>query len=410
MLQSASDEQTYLKQILENSPDGVFTIDTELQIRYVNPAFCRILGFTEDELVGTPITTYLGDLNILDACMAEVSDKGRCNDQETIFKRKDGSVVHISKNVQAMMNENGEFSEILVTIRDLTQLHSLNHNLSESKQQLETYNRELEKALDDLRNAQKKLIESEKMASLGSLVAGVAHEINTPLGIGVTSVSTLQEEIKELHTEYKNNSLSRDLMEQFFHQSDELCSILLNNLFRASDLIQSFKQVAVDQSTEDLREIDLKEYCREILNSLGPKFKRTGISVHNECAEDIRISTYPGAIYQVLSNLLINSLTHAYNDDQKGNITIRAQLADDMVSIDFYDDGIGINSEHLERVFEPFYTTRRGAGGTGLGLSIVYNIVTGRLNGIINIEESGTDGTHFKIQFPALITEQKVTS
>lgn len=402
MLDSRNDEYSYLKQILENSPDGVFTINTDLNIRYVNPAFCRIIGFTEEELIDTSITTYLGDLNILDTCMAEVSDKGHCNDQETIFKRKDGSVVHISKNVQAMMTDKGEFSEILVTIRDLTQLHSLNQDLSESKQQLESYNLELEKTLENLRSTQKKLIEAEKMASLGSLVAGVAHEINTPLGIGVTSVTSIQEELKELQTQYSENSLSHDTMDKYLDHSDQLCTILHKNLIRASELIQSFKQVAVDQSTEELREINLKDYCNEILNSLGPKFKRSAITIHNQCADDIKISTYAGVIYQVLSNLLINSLTHAYDENQQGDIKIQAQLNSDKVTIDYHDDGKGIDTEHLDKVFEPFYTTRRGSGGTGLGLSIVYNLVTGKLKGTIDIINSEMCGTHFKIQFPVV--------
>ena len=404
MLDSKNYDHSYLKQILENSPDGVFTINTELMICYVNPAFCRLLGFTEEELLNTPITTYLGDLNILDACMSEVTEKGKCNDQETIFKRKDGSVVHISKNVQAMQDENGAFKEILVTIRDMTQLHYLNQELSDSKKQLENYNHELEKTLSDLRAAQKQLIEAEKMASLGSLVAGVAHEINTPLGVGVTSVSTIHEEIKKLEESFSDHSLTRSFMEDFCQQSKNLCTILSNNLRRASELIQSFKQVAVDQNTEELREIDLKEYLHEILNSIGPKFKQTAISIHNECDENIKISTYAGVVYQVLSNLLINSLTHAFDEEQKGNITIKAQLDNDKVAIEYHDDGKGIDLEHLEKIFEPFYTTRRGSGGTGLGLSIVYNLVTGKLGGLIDVESNNETGTVFNIKFPVVVT------
>lgn len=400
MLKPQNDKQTYLQQILENSPDGIFTINTDMQICYVNPAFCHILGFTEDELIDTSITSYLGDLKILDVCMAEVSEKGKCNDQETIFKRKDGSVVHISKNVQAMMDEQGNFKEILVTIRDMTRLHTLNSELSKSKDQLETYNMELEKTLKDLRDTQKQLVEAEKMASLGSLVAGVAHEINTPLGVGITSVSSIHEELKDLKSKFNDNSLTRSYMDDFFEHSDKLCHITHQNLYRAAELVQSFKQVAVDQTLEELRDIDLKEYCDEILNSLTPKFRQSAITVHNQCDEQIKISTYAGAIYQILSNLLINSLVHAYTENQEGEIIIKAYINSGKVIIDYHDDGKGINPEHIGKVFEPFYTTNRGSGGSGLGLSIVYNLVTALLNGKIDAKKNESKGAHFCIQIP----------
>jgi PAS domain S-box-containing protein len=401
MVDTVNNEQGYLQQILENSPDGVFTIDTNLNIQYVNPAFCRLLGFSEKELLNTSITQYLGDLNILDACMVEVSEKGKCNDQETIFKRKDGSIVHISKNVQAMFKQDGSFKEILVTIRDMTQLHSLNRDLTESKQKLEAYNLELEKTLIDLRATQKQLVEAEKMASLGSLVAGVAHEINTPLGVGVTSVSTMHEELKELQTKFSSGTLTRSFMDDFFENSNKLCAILHQNLYRASELIKSFKQVAVDQSMEELREIDLKEYCDEILKSMGPKFKQTAITISNHCDEGIKFTTYAGAIYQILSNLLINSLVHAYDDEHKeGNIIINAHKNADNIIIDYQDDGKGIPAERQSRIFEPFFTTRRGSGGSGLGLSILYNLVTGSLNGSINVISEERQGTRFNIKIP----------
>ena len=185
MSDTIENHQFHLEQILNNSPDGVFTISPENEILYVNPAFCRILGFTAEELLGTPIHKYLGDLDIFEACSKEVEKHGFCHDQETIFKRKDGSMVHISKNVQAICNDNGQLQEVLVTIRDLSELHQLNRELQESQHQLEEKNSEIKTMLEDLSNTQEQLVEAEKMASLGGLVAGIAHEINTPLGITV---------------------------------------------------------------------------------------------------------------------------------------------------------------------------------------------------------------------------------
>ena len=400
MLDTTRTEQNYLKQILDNSPDGMFTINAELYIRYVNPAFCRLIGYEANELLGTQITTYLGDLDILSACMAEVSEHGHCNDQETIFKRKDGSVVHISKNVQAISDEQGNFKEILISVRDLTDLHRLNKELAESKQQLETSNHDLEHMIEDLGNTHKQLVESEKLASLGSLVAGVAHEINTPLGISVTSSTVMHEEVNQLQGKFENDTLKRSELEAFFKQANQACQILQTNLNRASDLIRSFKQVAVDQTVDDLRNINLKKYIDEILISIGPSFKYSKVTVEADCDEDIDIETHPGALSQIISNLALNSMTHAYDESSEGVIRIKSYQDNGSIVIEYSDDGKGISEENLKNIFTPFFTTRRGSGGSGLGLSIVYNLVTGTLRGNIEAESVEGKGTDFRIVFP----------
>jgi len=400
MLDTTRTEQNYLKQILDNSPDGMFTINAELDIRYVNPAFCRLIGYEADELLGTQITTYLGDMDILSACMAEVSEHGHCNDQETIFKRKDGSVVHISKNVQAICDEQGNFKEILISVRDLTDLHRLNKELAESKQQLEITNHDLESMIEDLGNTHKQLVESEKLASLGSLVAGVAHEINTPLGISVTSSTVMHEEVHNLQGKFDNNTLKRSELEAFFKQANEACKILQTNLNRASDLVRSFKQVAVDQTVDDLRNINLKKYIDEILLSIGPSFKYSKVTVESDCDEDIDIETHPGALSQIISNLALNSMTHAYDESSEGVIRIKSYQDNDEIVIEYSDDGKGISKDDLKNIFTPFFTTRRGTGGSGLGLSIVYNLVTGTLKGNITAESEEGKGTNFRIAFP----------
>jgi PAS domain S-box-containing protein len=400
MLDTTRTEQNYLKQILDNSPDGMFTINAELDIRYVNPAFCRLIGYEANELLGTQITTYLGDLDILSACMAEVSEHGHCNDQETVFKRKDGSVVHISKNVQAISDEQGNFKEILISVRDLTDLHRLNKELAESKQQLETTNHDLEHMIEDLGNTHKQLVESEKLASLGSLVAGVAHEINTPLGISVTSSTVMHEEVNQLQGKFENDTLKRSELEAFFKQANQACQILQTNLNRASDLIRSFKQVAVDQTVDDLRNINLKKYIDEILISIGPSFKYSKVTVEADCDEDIDIETHPGALSQIISNLALNSMTHAYDESSEGVIRIKSYQDNESIVIEYSDDGKGISEENLKNIFTPFFTTRRGSGGSGLGLSIVYNLVTGTLRGNITAESVEGKGTDFRIVFP----------
>lgn len=400
MLSTAKAQHSYLKQILDNSPDGIFTISAELEIRYVNPAFCRILGFEADELIGSEITKYLGDLNILNACMAEVAEHGYCNDQETIFKRKDGSTVHISKNVQSILDEDGNFKEILISVRDLTDIHQLNKNLAESKKQLEINNRNLENTLDDLRSTHMQLVESEKLASLGGLVAGIAHEINTPLGISVTSSTAMHEELEALQSKFNNDTLKRTELETFFDHANQACIILNTNLTRASDLVRSFKQISVDQTVDELREINLRKYIDEVLISIGPSFKRSAIKVVNDCDNNIELETYPGAIYQIISNLVLNSVTHAYDEGDEGVINIRGYQEGSDVVLEYSDDGKGISEINMKEIFTPFFTTRRGTGGSGLGLSIVYNIITGTLKGSITAESIEGQGVQFRLVFP----------
>lgn len=414
MFNSSAQEQTYLKQILENSPDGIFTIDFELYIRYVNPAFCRMINYTPQELIGSSITEYLGDLNILGVCMKSVEETGKCDHQETIFKRRDGSMVHISKNVQAIQDETGEVKDILITIRDMSRLHHLNKELEHSKHQLEQYandlehvvvereqaNRDLQATLTHLRAAQEQLIEAEKMASLGSLVAGIAHEINTPVGVGVTAASTLQEEVKEVRRRFESGELKRSELERFMEHADQASAILLQNLGQAASLISSFKQVAVDQTSEEHRVIQLNQYCHDVITSLKPKYKNRPISIINDCDAKIELNTPPGAIYQILSNLLLNSLVHAYEEDQAGAITIAAFQEDGKVVLEYQDDGKGIDPMYIKRIFDPFFTTRRGAGGSGLGLSVVYNLVTATLKGTISAHSTVGQGTRFRILIP----------
>lgn len=400
MKRTETDRRKYLRNLLEHSPDGVFTIDTELMIRYVNPAFCRMLGYSAAQLIGTSVTTYLGDLNILGICMAEVQSSGHCNDQETIFKRADGSIVHISKNVQAIYDDEFEIREILVTLRDLTELHALNSRLEIALAEKEAANLSLRQTLDQLRETQKQLILSEKMAALGSLVAGMAHEINTPIGIGVTSASSIREETQRITQLLNAGSMKRSDLEAYLQHMTRGCNILHNNLSRAAELVGSFKQVAVDQSRDEWRTIELRTYLEEIFFSLNPSLKRTNIEVRNECPPGLHLYVNPGAIYQIISNLVMNAIVHAFPNNASGTITVSATHGDKGFTLHFSDNGAGIAAENLSRIFDPFFTTRRGQGGSGLGLNIVYNLITSSLGGHVAVDSVLGQGTRFTIDLP----------
>lgn len=277
----------------------------------------------------------------------------------------------------------------------------LERRVDERTAALTSANRELGDALEGLRRAQHQLVEQEKMAALGGLVAGVAHEINTPIGIGVTAASHLESCTRDFARRFAEGRLTRSELKAFSEVAGESADLILRNLHRADRLIKSFKQVAVDQSSESRRPIDLAEYIDEILTAWNPRLRRSRHRVLCEVPTGIRIETLPGAIYQVLSNLLQNSLVHGFADrDEGGTIRISAEVRDGRLHLRYADDGVGMDETVRARVFEPFFTTRRGAGGSGLGLHIVYNLVTQALGGRITCESASGQGVLFRIDLP----------
>ena len=237
------------------------------------------------------------------------------------------------------------------------------------------------------------------MASLGGLVAGIAHEVNTPVGIGVTAASTLRSAAAALRSRFADNIMTRTDLEKFLAVADDGSRMILTSLERAADLVQSFKQVAVDQSSDQRRPFELKAYIEEVLLSLKPKLKTTKHRIELDCPGDIDTVTTPGALSQILTNLVVNSVTHAFDSGKSGLMKIEVRRDGEHVQLKFSDDGHGIPQEHLSRVFDPFFTTRRGQGGTGLGLHIVFNLVHQTLGGTIQVTSVPGSGTTFTIRF-----------
>ncbi len=280
-----------------------------------------------------------------------------------------------------------------------TQLGRIIEN-KQAEEALAKRTQELSDTLDHLKTTQAQLVESEKMASLGGLVAGVAHEINTPIGICVTAASTLADRTTETATAYHNNQLKGSALKAYFNMAQTSSNLVLNNLNRAADLIQSFKQVAVDQNNLDKRSFAVKKYIQNTLISLKPHLKKTPhqITVHGD--EQIKINSYPGAFSQIVTNLVMNSVRHAYPSGEAGNLRFEVKLDSEQLIIEYSDDGCGISPENLDKIFEPFFTTARAQGGTGLGLHIVFNLVTQKLNGTINVQSEIGVGTTFILNFP----------
>lgn len=273
---------------------------------------------------------------------------------------------------------------------------------------LEQQNAALNTAMAALQEAQSELVRQEKLASLGRLVAGVAHEINTPLGICVTATSHLVQELKLTREDLAAGKMTQESLEEFLGIVDQSLRILTSNTQRAAALVRSFKQVAVDQSSDAIRSFNLKTYMHEVLLSLQPKLKGRPVEVVVDCAPDIVLDSFPGAVSQILTNMLMNSLVHGFEHEQAGSIVIKAALEGETVVLDYSDDGAGMDADTLAKLFDPFFTTRRGSGGSGLGAHILYNLVTGPLGGTVKAESAPGQGLRYRLRFPRSRRKEKV--
>jgi signal transduction histidine kinase len=277
-----------------------------------------------------------------------------------------------------------------------------------AEEELRASKERAEQALTELRNTQESLIEAEKLAALGGLVAGVAHEVNNPVGISMTVASSLARRCEGFAAELEHGQVRRSRLAEFIAGNREAANQLVANLQRAGELIQSFKQVAVDRSHAERRQFDLRQSTEQILASLRPGLKKSHIELVTEIPEGIIMDSYPGHYGQVLTNLFLNAVKHGFDGVPEGTIHIEARpVGGGQVEINFYDDGKGMADEVQRRAFDPFFTTRRSEGGTGLGLHIVYNLVTRRLGGRIMLSSAPWRGTTFRITLPLSAPRQE---
>ena len=298
---------------------------------------------------------------------------------------------------QIMLDLEQQKDELIAHQRELRQE---NENRQYIEAELRKRNQELASSMDTLNQAQEQLVESERMASLGGLVAGIAHDVNTPLGVSVTAASFLQERLNNLKTDFEDKSLTSKNMASFIDEAEQTALLLLSNLERASDLIASFKQVAVDQTSETEREFVLGEYINEIIQSLKPSFKHTDHQINLTSPDNLVVTCAPGAIAQIVTNMVVNSITHGFESKNAGKISLDVKEEGDNVVIYYKDDGRGLSEEELSQLFDAFFTTKRGQGGSGLGTHIMYNLVTQSLQGHIEADSTLGNGLQYTIRFP----------
>ncbi len=386
---------------LDRSADGILWMRPDGRHLYVNDALCAALGYSREELLTMSICNIDPNISATtwERHWLEYKRHGFLT-FESSYSRKGGQVFPVEITQNYLEYKGKEY--LCAFIRDITERKQAEEKLQQAKQAAET-------ALQQLRDTQQQLIEAAKMAELGNLVAGVAHEINTPIGIGVTAASRLDTLTRELTGLYDSNKMKRTDLEKYLKSATQGSDLILKNLSRAAELVQSFKQVAVDQTGDQQRTFVLKDYLHEILTSLRPELKRTKHQVTIVCTQDITLHSYPGVFYQVVTNMVMNSLIHGFREKPEGQMTITASLVSTeevtgkvstWLHLNYSDDGRGIPAEVLPRIFDPFFTTNRQGGGSGLGLHIVYNLVTHKLGGIIHCDSVVGEGTTFRMKIP----------
>ncbi|MBF0516414.1 MAG: PAS domain-containing protein, partial [Nitrospirae bacterium] len=369
------------------------------EIVKVNKSVHKMLGRTEDELLNKRIDEVFESDTVAEILYNEVMRNGYVKDVEVVLMAKYGVRVPVIFSASAIYGSDGNtIEEIVCSAQNITQLKRM-------QKVRDMHLKELETANQHLKDSRTQLVQAEKLASLGQMLAGVAHEINTPLGIGITLSSTITRETEQIKAAFDVQSLRKEQLKEYIDDMIQSSSLIFKSLTRTADLVKSFKMVSADQITQDRRRFRLKEYIEEIMLSLQPKMKRLRHNIEIICDEGIELDSYPGAIAQIITNLLMNSLMHAYDKGVKGNIMIEASATEDGIIIEYKDDGKGMPQEYLKRIYDPFFTTMRGSGGTGLGLHIVHSIVTQTLGGSIECQSELNAGTTFTIALPVMKKE-----
>jgi len=408
-------QEQQLRNTLESAPNvAVQWYDSRGTIGYWNDASEQIFGYTREEAIGKRLNQLIFDPQPtaeFNTRLDKVASHDVKNQEFDLpFHHKSGRDGHIRGAIFSIPSRDGSDLYVCMatdvtkqrlaegSIRELNA--ELEQRVDERTQALKRTNDELKETLETLNNTMAQLVQSEKLAALGSLVAGVAHELNTPIGNALMAVSTLNDFTGKIRSDLQAGTIRRSELECFLDDADSASGIANRNLEKASELITSFKQVAVDQSSSQRRRFSLADLTNEILMTLLPQTKKYPIKIHESIPKDIELDSFPGPLGQVISNLVLNAVTHAFEPGQSGTIRIHAQRQETRVHLTIEDTGCGIDETAIGKVFDPFFTTRLGQGGSGLGLHIVHNIVADVLGGQIQVTSTPGQGSCFSIQIP----------
>jgi PAS domain S-box-containing protein len=388
-----------LQQVIDTVPAVINVKDRNLRYVLMNRYMAGIFGIEPAEAIGRTTTELMSrygaaktdenDRRVLDA-------KGELGFYEEEYLDSSGHVRQWLVNKLPLLDADGAIENIVTVALDIGERKRSEQEMRKARDSAET-------ALRNLRDTQASLIEAEKLAALGRLVAGVAHEVNNPVGISLTVASALERKAANFAAEVERGDLRRSSLNDFIETSRDAASQLVANLNRAAELIQSFKQVAADRNYSDQRNFDLADLTEQVVMSLRPGLRKHNLTLNVDCQPNLTMNSYPGPYGQVLTNLFLNAVAHAFPNGGPGTIEIQARASGkDNVEILFSDNGCGMSLDVRRRAFDPFFTTRRDQGGTGLGLHIVYSIVTNRLGGRLDLDSEPGGGTHIQILLPRI--------
>ncbi|PCH96412.1 MAG: ATP-binding protein [Gammaproteobacteria bacterium] len=345
-----------------------------------NNLICELVEF-KDKLAESQLET--------DRAKDQIDEQNLLLEQEVARKTSSLSSTMLKMEVQQ--------KELL---KQRQSLQEENARRSQTEATLTTTNKDLIRSVKELNKAKERLLEAEKMASLGKLSAEVSHEVSTPVGISITASSYLLDQMARLQQDLDQKTLSKKSVENFIKKANQSTELLTNNLNRASELLTSFKHVAVDQTSDKIRLINVSNYLDEIIQSIHPKLKKTNHCIKVHCDKNIDFYSHPGAIAQILINLILNSIMHGFEKINRGEINIDIKSDHGKLQIDYKDNGHGLNEDGMNNLFKAFYTTKEGRGGTGLGTHIIYNLVVDTLNGTIVASSEVEQGLSYHIELP----------
>jgi PAS domain S-box-containing protein len=415
--QSLQTQEQQLRNTLESAPNiAIQWYDETGKVHYWNRASEHIFGISEKQALNAPLEQLMfkgQSAEEFRKSLRRVTQKHvSSEDFELPFQHNSGRTGFVQGSVFSVPTQSGK-DLCVCMMTDVTQQRQAEANIIKLNQDLELRvedrtrvlrrtNSELSDTIGTLNETMEQLVHSEKLAALGSLVAGIAHELNTPIGNALLASSSLNDFTTRVKADLEKGTIKKSTLENFLNDAASASAITYRNLERASELISSFKQVASDQSSSQRRQFKLRELVNEILLTLQPQTKKRPITIETSIDPSINMDSFPGPLGQVLGNLVINAEIHGFDEGAKGNIWITATAHDNTVAITVRDNGLGIDEAYIGKLFDPFYTTRLGLGGSGLGLHIVHNITTEVLGGTVDVNSKLGEGSEFTVTIPLL--------
>jgi len=387
------DQLSFQRTLLNGIPSPIVYLNKDRNIVDCNPSFNELVHIEKLQVINQPLSNIIKDLS-LDTNLQNTQIKGEMTVASHLGQNSGTIGMTLMYSSAPLFDSQGNAQGHVIVLQDISERKRSEAKIQEARDSAE-------KALADLELAQDTLVQTEKLASLGRLVAGVAHEINTPIGSSVTVSSALLDRAKHFREEFENGQLKKSSLMVFIDGVEEAASLLNSSLTSAVHLVQNFKQVAADQTSTQRRTFDLKTVLEEVISTLVPRLKHTRHSISIDIKSGISLDSFPGPLGQVVTNFFTNAVNHAFTDEQAGTMLINAQLLpNDMIEIIFEDNGKGIPADLQKKVFDPFFTTKMGEGGTGLGLNLVHNITVKILGGTLTLQSSEGQGTKFIVTIP----------